>query len=135
MIQTALAQPTIPPSSPNVPPEPIVTLNNAQQFIDMVKAVVAMEIASTPPTNQPLAQVLAPGHLQQVLDILKPLGTKQETPPPPAAVGKIEFKGPKARASTLEFIKVNEMFAHAKLQLKLASANKIIQLGQKGIQV
>jgi len=135
MIQTALAQPTTPPSSPNPSSDPIVTLNNALQFIDMIKAVVAMEIASTPPKNQPLAQLLTTEHVEQFLDILKSLGTKQGPLPPPAASDKVESEEPKARASTLEFKKVNEVFVHARLQFKLASANCIIQLGQKGIQV
>jgi hypothetical protein len=51
MIQTVLAQPTTPPSSPNPSSDHIVTLNNIQQFIDIVKAVVAMEIVSALPTN------------------------------------------------------------------------------------
>ena len=45
----ALAQQSIPPSSPSLPSsESVVTLSNAQEFIDMVKAVVAMQIASSP---------------------------------------------------------------------------------------
>jgi len=119
MIQTALAQPTTPPSSPNPSSDPIVTLSNAQQFIDMVKAVVTMEIASTSPTNQPLQQIVTTEHVQQFLDFLKSLGTKQETPPPPAIVDKVEFKEPKARASTLDFKNVIEMFVHTGLQFKL----------------
>lgn len=48
----SLAQPTTPPSSPNIASsEPAPTLNNVQQFIEMVKAVVAIEIASTSPTE------------------------------------------------------------------------------------
>ena len=115
MIQTALAQPTTPPSSPNTSSDPIVTLSNAQQFIDMVKAVVTMEIASTSPTHQPLQQLVTTEHVQQFLDILKSLGTRQETPPPPAAVDKVEFKEPKARGSTLEFKKVTEVYVYVRL--------------------
>jgi hypothetical protein len=52
MIQTgtplAIAQPTTPPSTPNLPSsEQVVTLSNAQQLIEMVKVIVAIEIAST----------------------------------------------------------------------------------------
>lgn len=39
---------------------------------------------------------------------------------------------PKARASTLEFKKVNEVYVYVRLQSNLARAN-IIQLGEKGI--
>lgn len=58
IIQTDLpfapAQPTTPPITPNLPSsEQVVTLSNAQQFIEMVKAIVAIEIASTakPPSS------------------------------------------------------------------------------------
>ena len=45
--QVALAKPSTPLSSPSQSPsEQLVTLNNVHQFIDMVKAVVVMEIAS-----------------------------------------------------------------------------------------
>jgi len=116
MIQTARAQPTTPPNSPNPSSDPIVTLSNAQQFIDMVKAVVAMDIASTPPIIQPLPQLVTIEYVQPFLDILKSLGTKQETPPPPAAVAKVESEQLKARGSTLEFKKVNEVYVYARLQ-------------------
>jgi len=66
------------------------------------------------PTNQPSPQIVA---------------TEQGPPtPPPAAVDKVESKEPKARASTLEFKKVNEVYVYAGLQPNLARAN-IIQLG------
>jgi hypothetical protein len=36
-----------------------------------------VKIASSPPTHQPLAQLVTTEHVQQFLDILKSLGTKQ----------------------------------------------------------
>jgi hypothetical protein len=127
MIQTgcplSAAQPNTPPSSPNQH-EHVVTLNNVQQFIDMVKAVVAMEIASTPLTNQSSSPVVTTEHVQQILDILKSLATKQDPPlPPPAVADKLEPEEPKGRASTLEFKKVNEVYVYARLQSNLANAN------------
>ncbi|KAF4628400.1 hypothetical protein G7Y89_g9752 [Cudoniella acicularis] len=47
-------------------------------------------------------------YAQQFFDILKSLSTKQGPPPPPAAIDKVESEELKARASTLEFKKVNE---------------------------
>ena len=45
----ALAQQSIPPTIPSLPSsEHVVTLSNAQEFIDIVKAIVAMQTASTP---------------------------------------------------------------------------------------
>ncbi|KAH6701339.1 hypothetical protein BKA61DRAFT_204427 [Leptodontidium sp. MPI-SDFR-AT-0119] len=47
MIQTTLAQPTAPPSSPNLPSsERTVILSSDLQLIDMVKSVVVMQITS-----------------------------------------------------------------------------------------
>lgn len=165
MVQTPLAseQPTGPTSTPVLlPSKGIVTLSDAQELF---KAAMDMQMVSrhasnftcshTPPeglsettstdhcspapwdkpTNQPSRQIVTTEFVQQFLDILKSLSTKQGPPPPPPVVDKVEFEGPKARASTLEFKKVNEMFVHARLQSKLASANYTVQLGQKGIQV
>ena len=42
------AHPSTPPSSPNLPSEQVVTLSNTQQFIEMVNAIVAMQVASPP---------------------------------------------------------------------------------------
>ena len=58
-------------------------------------------------------------HVQQFFDILKSLSNKQGPPPPPAAADKVESEEPKARASTLEFKKVNEVYVYAGLQSNL----------------
>jgi hypothetical protein len=58
MIQIVIAQPTILPSSPNPLSDYIVILNNIQQFIDIIKVVVTIEIASVPPTNRLSLQVI-----------------------------------------------------------------------------
>jgi hypothetical protein len=119
MIQTALAQPTTPPSSPNPSSDHIVTLNNVQQFMDMVKAVVAMEIASAPPTNQSSSQVVTTEHVQQFFDILRSLNANHGPPPPPAAAEKVESKEPPARASKLDFKTVNEMYVFNTAQVQV----------------
>ena len=112
MIHTAVAEQTTPPNSPTS--EQIVTLNNVQQFIDMVKAVVAMEIASapyhTPPTNQSSSHGVTTGHVQQFLDILKSFNAKHGPPLPPAAADKVESEELPARASKLDFKTVNEVY-------------------------
>jgi len=89
----SLAQPTTPPSSLDLPSsEYIVTLNNAQQFIDMVKAVVAMQIASplvskcacshTSAESQTVqtAQPLTVDHLEQLISKL--IDAKSKPPKP-----------------------------------------------------
>jgi hypothetical protein len=69
MIQTssqmALAQPGTPPSSPNKS-EHIVGWNNAHQFIDVLKAIVDMQIASAESRTVQTAQ-LTVDHLEQLI--------------------------------------------------------------------
>ncbi|CZS92550.1 uncharacterized protein RAG0_03160 [Rhynchosporium agropyri] len=91
-----------------------------------------MEIASTPPTNQPLPRLVTTEHVRQFMDILRSLGTKQEAPPPPAAVAQVDSEQPKARGSTLEFKKVNEVWDKKEYKYKvvesLAPANGVNEL-------
>jgi hypothetical protein len=52
--------------------------------------------------------------------------TKQPpTPLPTAAIDKVKSEELKARASTLEFKKVNKVYIYARLQSNLARANTI----------
>ena len=138
MVQTslALAQPTAPPSSPNLSlSKCFLTLSDAQE---LAKAVTNMQMGSThaakctcsytppenlseatltdhysptlcymSPTNQTSSQFVTTEHVQQFLDILKSLSTKQGPPPPHA---KPPGGEPKARASRLEFKTVNEVY-------------------------
>ncbi|KAN0106673.1 hypothetical protein V8E51_009549 [Hyaloscypha variabilis] len=82
--------------------------------------------SSTPclafPANQPLAQLVTTEHVQQVLDILKSLSPKQEPHPPPAAENRVEPEKPKARASTLEFKEVNEVWDRKEYKYKLVES-------------
>jgi hypothetical protein len=139
--QMAQAKPSTPPSSPTQSSsEQLVTLSSVHQFIDMVKAVVAMEIASTPKCTcsapsqpyiqpltpqdleQPLAQIVTSGHIQQLLDILKSLSTKEGPPPTsPDSIRASEGAKPNAPedsrpqtapASGLEFKTVNEVYVY-----------------------
>jgi hypothetical protein len=144
----ALARPSTPPSSPSLPSsERVVTLSNAQEFIEMVKAVVAMQIASSPaskctcsPTNQTSSQVVTTEHVQQFLDILQSLSTTQGPPPPPAKpsgesgeskAGKSEDLNPAASgdnqpedaaaaASRLEFKTVDELYVSNSVQVPVS---------------
>lgn len=123
MIQTgcplSAAQPNTPPSSPNQH-EHVVTLNNVQQFIDMVKAVVAMEFASTAPASklecpdhQAPTQPVTIQDLEKL--ILKLLGTKSDNvneisqAPRPDSSEDTQLKVV-ARASLLAFKEVNEVW-------------------------
>jgi len=78
MIQTgaqmALERPSTPPSSPTqLSSEELVTLNSVYQFINIVKAIVAMEIASTlkctcsDTPSQPSTQVLTSQDLEELI--------------------------------------------------------------------
>jgi hypothetical protein len=99
------------------PSEHVVTWSNAQELFDMLKAVVAMQVGSSPaskftaclatpchtsPTNQTSPQIMTSEHVQQFLDILRSLSTTQGPPPPPAKLSG-ESGEPKARVSRLEF--------------------------------
>lgn len=152
MVQTPLAseQPTGPAGSPvQLPSKGIVSLSDAQELF---KAVMDMQMTSghasnftcshTPPedlpettsanqysaapyfkpTNQLSRQVVTTEYAQQFLDILKSLSTKQKPPPPPVAVKKVEFEGPKARASTLEFKEVNEVWDKKEYRYKVVES-------------
>jgi len=67
--------------------------------------------------DQPLAQVVTAEHVQQFLDILGSLSTKQEPTPPPAAAEKVASEEPPARASKLEFKTVNEVYVSIPTQV------------------
>jgi hypothetical protein len=124
MIQTgaqmAPAKPSTPPSSPSQSSsEQLVTLNNVHQFIDMVKAVVAMEIASAPKCTcsdtpseiaHPRAstQPLISQDLEQL--ILKLIDAKSK-PPKSSEGAKPDAHPEAARASMLEYKTVTEVYA------------------------
>jgi hypothetical protein len=119
MIQTgaqmAPAKPSTPPSSPSQPSsEQLVTLSNVHQFIDMVRAVVAMEIASNPnrtsenTSPQASTQPLTSQDLEQL--ILKLIDAKSE--PPKSSEGPKPDAHPEvARASKPEHKTVTEVYA------------------------
>jgi hypothetical protein len=105
----ALAQQSTPPSSPSQPSsEQLVTLNNVHQFIDMVKAVVAMEIASTPENLALQAQPLTLENLEQLL--LKLIDAKSKPPKAPEGA-KPDAHPEAARASKPEYKTVTEVYA------------------------
>ena len=124
----AEVQPTTPPSSPSLPSsEHILSWNNAQQFIDMVKAVVDMHIASPPvskctcshtagetPTLQGSAQPLTSEHLEQlVLKLLEgkvPGSTRKSEDTQALAPEANQPEDVAAQASKLEFETVDEVY-------------------------
>jgi hypothetical protein len=135
MIQTdpqiALAQQTTPPSSPNQS-EHIVGWNNAHQFIDVLKAIVDMQIASAPtPAPAPkcacshtsaesqtvqTAQPLTVDHLEQLISKLMNAKSK---PPKPSKDAKPGDPQPEiARASKLEFKTVIEVYVSDRVVIK-----------------
>jgi hypothetical protein len=145
----ALAQPTTPPSSPNLSSsEHIVTLNNAQQFIEVVKAVVDMQMASahaphctcshTPPgdplevtstdlcspTPHPTFSTNQPSAqivtTEHVQQFLDILKSlsAKQGPPPPPTKPSGESGEPKARASRLEFKTVNEVYVSSAVRIQ-----------------
>jgi hypothetical protein len=125
MVQTGApltqARPSTPPSSPNASSEHVVTLSNAQQFIEMVNAIVAIQIASSPiskctfshalpenPTFQASAQPLTLENLEQLL--LKLIDAKSE-PPKVSEDAKPAAPPEATRASKLEYKTVTEVYA------------------------
>jgi hypothetical protein len=152
-----LSLPVSPPDSPR--PLPVVAWSD-DQATEMANAIAAMKMAPTtlschfsssetllgnpPPTPSPCpncttksSSQVATEFAQQFVEALKSVNAKQEPPPPAkpfSASHEDKSEEPKARASTLEFKKVNEVYVYARVQPDLARAN-IIQLGQNGVQV
>jgi len=132
MIQTdpqiTPAQQTTPPSSPNQS-EHIAVWNNAHQFMDVLKAIVAVQIASAPTskctcshtsaesqTLQASAQPLTVDHLEQLISKLIDAKSKPPNPSKDAKSG-----GPQseiARASKLEFKTVIEVYISDRVVIK-----------------
>jgi hypothetical protein len=104
----ALAQQSTPPSSPSRPSsEHVVTLSNAQEFIDMVKAIVAMQIASNP-SPKCICSPLTYSDLEQL--ILKLIDAKSK-PPKPSEDSKLDTHPEAATASKVEYKTVTEVYA------------------------
>jgi hypothetical protein len=137
----ALAQPSTPPSSPSLlSSEHVVTLSIAQEFLDMVKAVVAMQIASSPapkctcshtPPEKPIEAtsidlcLRTPCHTSPTDQASSQVVTTEHVqqfldilkslgtmqgPPPPPTKPSSESGEPKGRASRLEFKTINEVY-------------------------
>jgi len=107
-----------PPNSPDLSQSLSFTLNDAHQFIDMVKAVVAMQIASShcvcsdPSVKSPILQTPSPPvtleHLEQLF--LKLIQSKDEASDDAKSDAKPGDQPKIARASKLEFKTVNEVY-------------------------
>ncbi|KAG4427614.1 hypothetical protein IFR05_016902 [Cadophora sp. M221] len=129
----ALAQPGTPPSSPNQS-EHIATWSNAHQFIDVLKAIVDMQIASAPApkcacfhtsaesqTFQASAQPLTVDHLEQLISKLIDAKSK---PPEASKDAKPGDPQPEtARASKLEFKTVNEVWNEKENKYKIEESS------------
>lgn len=143
------AQPTTPPSSPNLPSsEHIVTLSNVQQFIDMVEAVVAMQIASPPvskcacshtpaetPTLQVSAQPLTVEHLEQLILTLieakSPDSAGKFEGPVTVAPGDKQPEDVAAQVSRLEFKTVDELYVSNNVPVPSQLTSTLVQLGRE----
>jgi hypothetical protein len=124
--QMALAQPGTPPSSPNQS-EHMVGWNNAHQFIDVLKAIVDMQIASAPPPKCACSHTSAESqtvqtaqltvdHLEQLISKLIDAKSK---PPKPSKDAKPGDPQPKiARASKLEFKTVVKVYVSDRVVIK-----------------
>jgi hypothetical protein len=142
----ALGQPTALPSSPNLlPSKYFVTLSNTQELVkaatdiqmasthaprytcshmppeDLSEATLTDLYSPTPchgsPTNKLSLQIVTTKYIQQFLDILQSLSTKQG-PPPPLPKPSGESGEPKARASRLEFKTVNKVYVFNTIQVQ-----------------
>jgi len=129
-----LSLPVSPPDSPG--PLHVVAWSD-DQATEMANAIAAMKMAPTlsshfsysetllgnpPPTPSPCpncttksSSQVAMEFAQQLVEVLKSVNAKQEPPPPakPFSAGHGDkSEEPKARASTLEFKKVNEVYVY-----------------------
>lgn len=152
MIQTgaplSLAQPSTPPSSPNLlSSEHIVTLSNVQQFIEMVKA---MEVApntlaskctcSHMPPESPNPQASTRALTFQDLErlILKLTEARSadsagiSEDPKPTSPGDTQPEDVVAEASRLEFKTVDELYVSNGVPVPSQLTSTLIQLGQEG---
>ena len=132
--------PVSPPDS--LSPLPIIAWSD-DQAIEMANAMAVMKIAPThfsysktllgnpPPTPYPCpnytksSSQVTTDFAQQVVEALKLANAKQEPPPPlkPSSAGhEDKSKEPKARASTLEFKKVNEVCVYTRAQPDLCQS-------------
>ena len=126
-------------SLPASPPESPVVAWSDDQAREMADAIAAMKMGPTlpsrfssaetllgnpPPTPSPCPNCtaksfsqVATAFAQQVVEALKSVNAKQEPPPPPKPLSPghdDESAEPKARASTLGFKKVNEVYVYPK---------------------
>jgi hypothetical protein len=100
MVQTPLVL-AAPPSSPNFPPSKcFITLSDAQE---LAKAVMDIQIGSAHAPKCTCSHTPPEDPSEAASSDLCPT-------PPPTAADKVESEEPKARASTLEFKKVNEVY-------------------------
>jgi hypothetical protein len=141
---SAVCPRTLPTSPDLVPAQQAFILNDTQQFIEIVKAVMDIQIASAPapkytcsymppevtsadlylptpyhifPTNQPLVQIVTTEYIQQFLDIFKSLSTKQGPPPPSGKPSKATGDIPSTRALRLEFKTVYKVYVFCEFQV------------------
>jgi hypothetical protein len=138
-----LSLPASPPDS--LSPLPIVAWSDGQTA-EMANAIAAMKMApnlsshfsysetllgNPPPTPYPCpnctksSSQVATDFAQQFVEALKFANAKQEPPPPakPSSAGhEDKSEEPKARASTLEFKKVNEVCVYARAQPDLCQS-------------
>jgi hypothetical protein len=121
------AHPRTPSSSPNDSSEHVVTLSSAQQFIEMVTAIVGMQMASSPaskctcfhippenPTFQASPQPLTLENFEQLL--LKLIDARPK--PPKVSEGAKPDAPEAARASKLEYKTVTEVYASNSILMK-----------------
>ena len=124
------APPGTPPDSPDLSPSTSFTLTDAQQLVDLVKAITAMHTIPAP-SNSPVFQTSSPPvtweDLKQLL--LEVLQAKSE-PPEAVKLEAQEDEAKKIQALKLEFKTVNEVYvsnnawARTSWQLPLHSWDK-----------
>jgi hypothetical protein len=128
--QMALAQPGTPPSSPNQS-EHMVGWNNDHQFIDVLKAIVDMQIASAPAPAPPpkwacshtSAESQTVQTAQLTVDLLeqfisKLIDAKSNSPKPSKDATPGDPQPEISRASKLEFKTVIEVYVSGRVVIK-----------------
>jgi hypothetical protein len=112
------AHPSTPPSSLNDSSEHVVTLSNAQQFIEMVTAIVAMQMASHVPPENPTLQASPQPLTLENLEQLLPKLIDAKSKPPKISEGAKPDAPEAARASKLEYKTVTEVYASNSVVVK-----------------
>jgi hypothetical protein len=106
---------TLPNASAMSPSSHLLTLSDAQEFIDLVKGVLAMQIAPTQTSSPPITVEHLEQLLLKLIETRSPDSTGVSEAAKPDALGGAQPEAV-AQASRLEFKIVNEVYVSYTIQ-------------------